>query len=74
MLESITAAVIGGVSLKGGSGRLGLVVLSALFLSVLGNGMNLARVDSKFQPIIIGLTLIVFVSVEKLREVRRERQ
>lgn len=74
MLESIAAAIIGGVSLKGGSGRLGLVVLSALFLSVLGNGMNLVRVDSKFQPIIVGLILIVFVGVEKLRDVRRDRQ
>jgi ribose/xylose/arabinose/galactoside ABC-type transport system permease subunit len=36
--------------------------------------MNLARVDSKYQPIIIGLTLIAFVGIEKLRDVRRDRQ
>jgi ribose/xylose/arabinose/galactoside ABC-type transport system permease subunit len=36
--------------------------------------MNLVRVDSKYQPILVGLILIAFVGVEKLREVGRNPQ
>ena len=61
MLESIAAAVIGGVSLRGGVGRVELVALGALFLSLVTNGMNLLRVDSKIQTIVIGAVLIIAV-------------
>src|SRR5690606_23961756 len=44
LLESITAVVIGGVSFFGGIGRLGHVVLGALFVTMMTNGMNLLRV------------------------------
>ena len=42
-LESIAACVIGGVSLRGGVGRLSGVVLGAIFIGLVQNGMNLAR-------------------------------
>ena len=45
MLESIAAAVIAGVSLRGGVGRVEMVALAALFLSILTNAMNLLRID-----------------------------
>ncbi|GHG96397.1 ABC transporter permease [Pseudodonghicola xiamenensis] len=68
MLESISVAVIGGVSLKGGVGRIGSVVIAALFLSVLSNGMNLIRLDSKFHVIVIGVVVILAVVIEQRRE------
>ena len=34
------------------------------YARLVGNGMNLVRVDSKYQPIVVGLILIVFVGVE----------
>lgn len=67
MLESIAAAVIGGVSLRGGVGRVELVALSALFLSIITNGMNLVRIDSKLQPVILGVVLIASVALERRR-------
>jgi len=67
MLQSIAAAVIGGVSLHGGVGRVGMVALSAIFLSVLSNALNLLRVDSRIQPIIIGLILICAVALDEIR-------
>ncbi|WP_417809289.1 ABC transporter permease [Thioclava sp.] len=71
MLESISVAVIGGVALKGGVGRIQMVALSAIFLSVLSNGMSLARIDSKYHIIIIGLVIIIAVAAESYRENRR---
>jgi len=73
MLESISVAVIGGVALKGGVGRIQMVALSAIFLSVLSNGMSLARIDSKNHIIIIGLVIIIAVAAESYRENRRSR-
>ena len=67
MLESIAAAVIGGVSLRGGVGRIELVALGALFLALVTNGMNLMRVDSKLQTIVIGVVLILAVALDRLR-------
>ena len=73
MLESIAAAVIGGVSLRGGVGRVELVALGALFLSLVSNGMNLIQVDSKIQTIVVGIVVILAVAIDQLgtRRVRR---
>nr|WP_244978528.1 ABC transporter permease [Bradyrhizobium pachyrhizi] len=74
MLQSIAAAVIGGVSLHGGVGRVGMVALSALFLSVLSNSLNLLRVDSRIQPIFLGLILICAVSLDEIGRRRTVRE
>lgn len=71
MLESIAAAVIGGVSLRGGVGRIELVALGALFLALVTNGMNLIRVDSKIQTIVVGAVLILAVGLDRLKLARR---
>lgn len=67
VLESITAVVIGGVSFFGGIGRLSHVVLGALFVTMMTNGMNLLRVESYVQQIVLGTLLIAAVVVDQLR-------
>lgn len=64
MLQSLAAAVIGGVSLRGGVGRIERVALSALLIAILANGMNLSRVDTRFQAMVIGILLVAAVAVE----------
>ena len=66
-LESIAACVIGGVSLRGGVGRLGNVVLGAIFIGLVQNGMNLARIDSYLQTVVIGVLLILAVVADQFR-------
>jgi ribose transport system permease protein len=66
-LESIAACVIAGVSLRGGIGRMENVVIGALFISLLQNGMNLARFNSYLQTIVIGCILILAVAVDQIR-------
>jgi ribose transport system permease protein len=67
-LESIAACVIGGVSLRGGSGRLGNVVLGAVFIGLVQNGMNLARIESYLQIVVVGVLLILAVVADQLRQ------
>jgi ribose/xylose/arabinose/galactoside ABC-type transport system permease subunit len=67
VLLSIAAAVLGGTSLFGGEGRLGLVILGVLFIGVLSNGMNLLRVSSYVQQLIIGVVLVSAVALDRVR-------
>lgn len=71
-LETIAAAVIGGTSLRGGVGRAEQVALAALFLTVIANAMNLVRVDSKFQILVLGAVLIIALGIERLLQRRGE--
>ena len=67
-LESIAACVIGGVSLRGGVGRVENVVLGAFFIGLIQNGMNLARIESYLQTVVIGILLIFAVAFDQFRQ------
>lgn len=65
MLQSIGAAVLAGVSLRGGVGRGEMIALSSLLLTVVANGMNLSRIDSKLQTIVFGVLLLVAILADR---------
>jgi ribose transport system permease protein len=65
-LQSIAAAVVGGVSLRGGVGRVDMVAVGAFFLTLLANALNLIRVNSKFQLIFVGLIVILAVACDQV--------
>jgi ribose transport system permease protein len=67
-LDSIAACVIGGVSLRGGTGRLGNVVLGAVFIGLIQNGMDLAQIQSYLQEVVIGILLIMAVVADQFRQ------
>ncbi|KAB2969422.1 ABC transporter permease [Zoogloea sp.] len=66
-MEAIAAAVIGGASLRGGSGGVSAAVLGALVITVLSNGMNLVQVDGYLQQITLGAVIIVALFADRLR-------
>ncbi|MFC5338028.1 ABC transporter permease [Leucobacter denitrificans] len=66
-LESIIAAVIGGIALAGGEGRVSGAVMGALFIVLLSNGMDLIRVQSYIQDILLGALLVIALLVDRLR-------
>jgi ribose transport system permease protein len=66
-LESIAACVIGGVSLRGGIGRVENVVLGAIFIRLVENGMDLADVGSYLQMVVLGILLIIAVVGDQVR-------
>lgn len=73
MLQSIAAAVIGGVSLRGGIGRIEVVMVSALFLTILGNALNLLQIDSRLQPVFLGVIMVAAVAADELNRRRKTR-
>ncbi|MAU98744.1 MAG: ABC transporter permease [Fulvimarina sp.] len=73
MLQSIAAAVIGGVSLRGGIGRVEVVAVAALFLTILGNALNLLHIDSRIQPIFLGLIMVLAVALDEFSRRRTAR-
>lgn len=66
-LQSVAACVIAGVSLFGGTGKVRDVLLGAVFITILTNGMNLIRVESYVQQIILGAILILALVADQLR-------
>ncbi|MCS4504934.1 ABC transporter permease [Arhodomonas aquaeolei] len=63
-LQSIAAAVLGGISLRGGQGSLWGAILGAIFLVLLQNGLDLVGVSSYLQMIITGALLVFAVIVD----------
>ena len=68
-LDSITAVVIGGVSLAGGSGSLLGTFAGVLIIGVFYNIMNLLSVNAYLQIVLKGLVLIAAVSFYAKRRV-----
>ncbi|PDT64502.1 ABC transporter permease [Bradyrhizobium ottawaense] len=66
-LNSIAAAVIGGCSLRGGEGSPTGVFMGVVFITVLANGMDLLRIGSNYQMIVLGLVLVGAVVLDRYR-------
>src|SRR5436309_1643429 len=72
LLNAIAAAVIGGVSLFGGRGSVWAVVLGALIIGSLVNGLALLSQGTDVSEMVEGAVLLIAVSVDAL--VRRAQQ
>jgi fructose transport system permease protein len=71
-LNSITAVVIGGTSLFGGRGLLWGSLLGALIVGVFNNGLSLARVDTNYQILAVGVLVIAAVAMDQwIRRIRK---
>jgi rhamnose transport system permease protein len=70
----ITAVVLGGVNIFGGSGTMGGVLIALLVLAFVQNALGLAGVTPEQQQIVTGavlvLTLIVFGAFGIVRKVK----
>lgn len=60
-LDCIAACVIGGVSMNGGKGKAINSVLGAIFLSAIRNCLNLLKLASYLQNLIIGVLIVGLV-------------
>ncbi len=66
-LESIAAAVIGGMSLFGGKGSIVGVVLGALIIGVIRNGMSILGADPFLESTVLGVIVILAVGIDYWR-------
>lgn len=63
-LDAIAAVVIGGVSMSGGRGRASGVVIGALLIAVIGNGLDILSIDANFQRVVKGLIIVLAVLLD----------
>ena len=69
----ITAVLLGGTSLNGGSGSVGRTAMGVLIIGVLNNGMILLSVPTFYQIIANGALLLIAVVLDQLRHKGRVR-
>lgn len=65
-LETILAAVIGGVSLLGGRGNILGAILGVVFVSFLRNGLLIVGVNFYVETIIIGIVFIAVLALDRI--------
>jgi fructose transport system permease protein len=64
-IESITAVVIGGISLFGGRGSILGMLFGALIVGVFGLGLRLMGTDPQWTYLLIGLLIIAAVAIDQ---------
>ena len=70
LLNGVSAAVIGGISVTGGRGRAGGVFLGVIFIGVVSNAINFLNVTPEAQDLFRGL-LVVFALIFQQLTVRK---
>jgi rhamnose transport system permease protein len=70
-LDAITAVVLGGTAIMGGSGSILGTMLGLLLVGAIRNGLTLAFVPAEQQAIIIGTILLVAVLLNQFMRQRR---
>lgn len=74
-LEAIAACVIGGTTLAGGSGVIGMSILGALVMASIKNGMSMMGIVAQMQKVILGSVLILAVALDQWsRNTRKNRR
>jgi inositol transport system permease protein len=63
-LQAISAVVIGGTSLSGGTGAMWGTLVGAIIIGVLNNGLDLLGVSSFWQQIVSGIIIIAAVMLD----------
>ena len=72
-LDAIAAAVIGGVSLAGGAGRISGTVIGTVILGVMTSGFTFIGIDAYVQGIVKGIIIVAAVVVDQYRQRRRKK-
>lgn len=69
-MDAIGACYIGGASAYGGIGTVPGVVIGAIFMGVINNGMSIMGIDNNLQKVIKGIVLLAAVTFDVLSKRR----
>lgn len=67
VLDVVSAAVVGGVSIYGGVGKPYAAVLGAIFITAVSNATNLLGIDYSMTLVIKGTIIVFFVALDTAR-------
>lgn len=71
-MDAVTAAVIGGVSMSGGYGNVWGVIIGALFIAVIENGLTIFSVDPNWKQVVKGLIIIIAVLLDVISKGKKD--
>ena len=71
-MDAISAVVIGGASMSGGSGTVGGTIIGVLIIAVLSNGLNVMGVNAFWQDVFKGVIIIIAVVIDVIRKSRKK--
>jgi ribose/xylose/arabinose/galactoside ABC-type transport system permease subunit len=72
-MDVITACILGGISVSGGEGRIGGVIIGVLMMGTLTNGMILLKIPEFWQWVVKGGVLILAVTIDQLAKRSKSR-
>ena len=70
-MDAITAVIIGGTSMSGGTGTIINTIVGSLIIGIIKNFMNLQNINASLQKLVLGLLVLVAVVIDN--QVRRAR-
>ena len=72
--DCLTAALLGGVSFKGGEGTIFGLITGVLIIGVLNNAMQLASFPDFYQNVVKGAVLLIAVGFDVYQKTRKARE
>ncbi|MDR2049012.1 MAG: ABC transporter permease [Treponema sp.] len=69
VLEAVSAAVFGGISIKGGEGTITGAILGVLIFSLLTSGFTMINMSQYYRQIVTGILLIVVLVIRNYGEI-----
>jgi len=72
-MDAITAVVLGGVSMTGGQGKIGKVIVGVLIMGILTNGMTMLSIYEYTQQFVKGMVLIAAVAFDSFAKSQKSK-
>jgi len=72
-MNTLTACIVGGISIGGGSGNTASVLIGALIVGIINNGLTIVRVSEYWQMIARGSILVFAVAIDSIIRLRAEK-
>lgn len=72
-LFAIAAVIIGGTSFFGGEGKIVKVVIGALIIGTINNGLNMVGVSAYYQQVAMGTLIVLAVTLDRFFGARSKR-
>jgi ribose transport system permease protein len=71
VMPSITAVILGGTSMSGGSGGVGGTIIGGLMMGVISTSIVLLGISSYWETIVTGSVVIIAVAIDAIRQKRQ---
>jgi simple sugar transport system permease protein len=66
LLQSISAAVLGGTSIYGGEGKVAGTVIAVMIIQVISSGLNIIGLNKYLTNVVMGLILVIVLTINYL--------